>query len=361
MRILIDIGHPAHVHYFRNLYAELSKKHDVIVTCKSEKIVEDLLTYYCIKYIPVGHKANNIIGKIYKQIYFNKCIYEIIKKNNIDIAMGCSASVVQASIFSQAKSILFDDDDQAVQPLTKFFVSPLADCIISPDTLKYENLKNAIYYPGYQELAYLHPIYSSADPFILAKYGLDENDRYFILRFNAFKAHHDIGMGGMNIIQKRQLVSLLSEYGKVFITTEDNIDKEFEKYYCPVNPYEMHSFMSFATLFISDSQTMTSEAAVLGVPSLRCNSFVDKISYLEEEEKKYGLTFGFLPHQFDWMLIRIKELLSIPDLKQQWQKKREGMLKDKIDVTSFWVWFIENYPDSEKEIRRGDFNFDRFR
>ena len=43
-------------------------------------------------------------------------------------------------------------------------------------------------------------------------------------------------------------------------------------------------------MFIGDSQTMTSEAAVLGVPSLRCNSFAGRISYINEQEFKYGLT-----------------------------------------------------------------------
>ena len=48
-------------------------------------------------------------------------------------------------------------------------------------------------------------------------------------------------------------------------------------------------------MFIGDSQTMTSEAAVLGTPAIRCNSFVNRISYLEEEENTYELTFGFKP------------------------------------------------------------------
>ena len=29
-----------------------------------------------------------------------------------------------------------------------------------------------------------------------------------------------------------------------------------------------------------------------------------------------------------------------------WRKKRDRMLADKIDVTAFLVWFVENYPKS---------------
>jgi len=40
-------------------------------------------------------------------------------------------------------------------------------------------------------------------------------------------------------------------------------------------------------------------------------------------ELKYVLTFGYHPSQFDWMLYRIKEFLELPNLKEEWQKKRE--------------------------------------
>ena len=33
-------------------------------------------------------------------------------------------------------------------------------------------------------------------------------------------------------------------------------------------------------------------------------------------------------------------------LKREWTRKRGKLLKDKIDVTAFMVWFIENYPQS---------------
>ena len=42
------------------------------------------------------------------------------------------------------------------------------------------------------------------------------------------------------------------------------------------------------------------------------------------------------------------ELLQQPNLKKEWKDKRERMLADKIDVTAFLVWFVENYPGSTK-------------
>jgi hypothetical protein len=64
------------------------------------------------------------------------------------------------------------------------------------------------------------------------------------------------------------------------------------------------------------------------------------------------LTFAFLPEQFNRMILKLNELLLYPNLKEEWQQKRLKMLGDKIDVTSFWTWFIDNYPDTISQIKQ---------
>jgi len=373
MNILITIAHPAHFHNIKNLYYRLKDNHNLTVVCKSIPIVRNLLNKYQIPYIEIGEKGKNIREKIIKQFSFNRKVKNIIKEREIDIAIGSSLSVF-ALRRTKTKSILLDEDDQAVQPFTAKFVSPYVDHILSPDALSYENLQNAIYYPGYQELAYLHPnnfrpdpsILTkpnnfTPDPSILTKYGLNEENKYFILRFNAFKAHHDIHEYGLSKEQKHILIDTLSKYGKVFITTETELEPQFAEFRMPIAPEEIHTFLYYAQMLISDSQTMTIESAVLGVPSFRCNTFANRLAVLEELELKYGLTLGYHPSQFDWMLYKIKELLELINLKEQWQKKRERLLQDKIDVTEFLVWFVENYPESVKEVKAKDFDFGRFK
>src|SRR5690606_13332766 len=106
-----------------------------------------------------------------------------------------------------------------------------------------------------------------------------------------------------------------------------------------------------ASLYIGDSQTMAAEAAVLGTPSIRFNDFVGKLGYLEELEHKYGLTYGIKTSEPEKLLAKIDELLSFPHIKDEWAKRRDKMLSEKIDVTAFMVWFIENYPASVKVMR----------
>jgi predicted glycosyltransferase len=361
MNILIDIGHPAHVHYFRNLIYELGKTNDIIVTTKNIGMVIKLLQYYNIEYICLGDKGTSVFSKATKQVLFTSQIARLIKKHNIQIAMGVSVSVAQAAKVVGIFSLYFDDDDLKASPFTAITGTPLASTVLSPDVLKFEQTKNAVYYPGYHELAYLHPRVFQPNPAVLSKYGVENTDKYFILRFNAFKAHHDLREGGMNLFQKLKLVELLTNYGKVYITSEAQLDKEFEQYKLPINPEDMHHFLYYAQMLVSDSQTMSSEAAVLGTPSFRCNTFVGRISYLEEEEKRYGLTFGYLPYQFEWMVEKIKEVLHVPVVKKDWQERRLRMLDDKIDVTAFWTWFTLNYPGSLNVWREQRIDFNEFK
>jgi uncharacterized protein len=55
------------------------------------------------------------------------------------------------------------------------------------------------------------------------------------------------------------------------------------------------------------------------------------------------------------------ELVDIPDLKEQWARKREKLLDEKIDVTAFMVWFVENYPKSFKIMKKNPTFQDRFK
>jgi len=347
MNILIEIGHPAHVHKLNATINILKKnQHKIVVVTKDIASIKFLLSKLKIPYIVIGVKKDSLIGKGIMQLWYNLRCLIILNHEKIDLIIG-SLSAAYMTRITKVPSVLFDDDDDEVEPLMVKYVHPYITTILSPSSLTGKRgRKDTVYYSGYHELAYLHPNRFTPDSSILSELGLKDGDPYFILRFNAFKAHHDIGIHGISIENKRILINILEKKGKVFITTERNIEEEFKKYQLNLSPEKIHSLIYFATMLIGDSQTMTSEAAVLGTPSIRSNSFIGRISYLEEEEHTYGLTYGFLPDNFEAMKQKIEYLLSIPNLKEIWQKKRQVMLNEKIDVTAFFVWFIENYPAS---------------
>jgi hypothetical protein len=96
---------------------------------------------------------------------------------------------------------------------------------------------------------------------------------------------------------------------------------------------------------------MTTEAAILGTPVIRCNSFVgpNDMGNFIELERKYDLIYSF--RNTEQAIQKAIELIQRTDLKEQWAKKREKLLADKIDVTRFMVDFIEDYPASFQKYK----------
>ena len=318
MNVLIDIGHPGHVHLFKNLIIELKAKgKPPIIIVRQIPAAIELLSLYNIPFIEIGSKSDSMRGKPDNQIKYDLRLRRIVKEHKIDLAIGTSITIAHVSKISKAHSIVFDDDDDKVQPLMTKFGHPFADFILSPDALKNKRKKKeTIYYTGYHELAYLHPNRFSPDTAVINEAGLKEGEKYFVLRFNAFKAHHDIGIKGISTANKQKLVKLLLNYGKVFITSERELESEFEEYRITIPPHKIHSFIYYSTMFLGDSQTMTSEAAILGVPALKCNSFAGELSVPNEIENKYGLCYAYKPENFDNMLMKAEELLKHNDLKK---------------------------------------------
>ena len=105
-------------------------------------------------------------------------------------------------------------------------------------------------------------------------------------------------------------------------------------------------------MLVSDSQSMSVEAAVLGTPSIRYSGFAGRISVLEELEKKYQLTKGIPIGEVDYLFNTLNKYLSITDLKKEFQARKEKMLNEKIDVSSFLLWLIENCPKSIETIKQ---------
>lgn len=369
MKILIDINHPAHVHLLRNAYKELvAHGHEVHVLVKDIPSAKKLMDLYGIPYQQLGEKNDKLFIKGLEQIIYDMKIWWFAVRHGIDIGIGSSINLAHVSKLCRMRSIILDDDDDEVEPLFAKYAHPFASVVLSPQGTP-RVVKKLVYYPAYHELAYLHPNRFTPDPSVLddagVRYEIMANgdvrvlEPYFVMRFNAFKAHHDVGVVGLTIENKRKLVEKLSKIGKVFITTERNIDEEFKPYQLKVSPEKAHSLMYYATMLIGDSQTMTSEAAVLGTPAIRCNTFVGRIHYLEEEEHTYELTYGFRPDESEAMFAKVDSLLAMgaEAMKAEWAKRRMHMLADKIDYTSFLVWFIEHYPDSVALARQGKDSF----
>jgi predicted glycosyltransferase len=349
MKVVVDINHPAHVHYFKNFIWEMERKgHEILITASEKEISFTLLRNYGFDFINLGTYGISVSKKFIKILPMDWKMYKAVKTFKPDIFLGFgSIRAAHVSKLMRKPCIAFDDSEPAFAEHLLYV--PFTNAILTPNCFNKNFGKKHIRYNGYTELAYLHPNYFTPDPTVLDELGLIKEDNFTLLRFVSWKAGHDIGHYGLQ--NKTRIVHELEKYGKVFISSEGQSDKNLEKYEIKIAPEKMHALLYYAKLMFCDSQTMTTEAGILGTPAVRCNSFVGKkdMGNFSELEKKYNLIFNYRDEET--ALAKTVELLQRPNLKEEWKKKREKLLKDKIDVTAFMVWFIENYPESFKEMK----------
>ena len=339
MRFIFDLGHPAHFHLFKNPISTLKELgHGVEIIARDKDCLLELLDREGWSYKSVFRCGKGLIALGCQNFAAFRTAVSTAWRKRADFIVGTSIVAGPAARLCGAKSVVFGEDDAKAVPIFAKLAYPVAHYVVTPDCLKFENYgKKHLTYPGYQELAYLHPNRYQANPEIKRDLGLNSDERYFLIRLVSLTAHHDIGEKGVNTIQAFELLERLAKYGRVFISAEKVVDEKLEKYLLPTRAEKIFDVMAFADMVIGDSQTMCAEAAVLGTPSLRCNTFVGRLSYLEELEHKYGLTKGFLPDDFDKLLQQIDKWLVEENIKDNWQQKRTRMLEEKCDLTDWMV------------------------
>jgi predicted glycosyltransferase len=335
MKLLIDIGHPAHVHLFRPFAKEMiARGHDVLFTCRQKEYEVELLKAADLKFVCLGKHYLNIAGKIWGLIRFDFQILLIALKFKPDIFFS-HGSFYAAQVAWLLRKPHISMEDTGNREQMRLYL-PFTQAVLIPDVLKCDVGNKGIYYKSYHEMAYLHP-----KRFIASKKKVIKYEPYFILRFVAWSASHDIGHTGLSFSDKKEIIELLEKKGKVFISSEKKLPAGFEKYRLSIKPEQLHDVLMGATMVVSEGATIVSESVLLGVPAIYVSS--NKWAYIREEEE-YGLCFCF--EDSNGVLDKIRELLLYPDLKEEFQKRCRPLLDSKIDVTAFMVWFIENWPDS---------------
>jgi len=358
MTIFIDIGHPAHVHYFKNLINELSQGiHHFVVTARDREIIKSLLNFYKISYINRGKGKDSLMGKLGYMCYADILLLKEAIKFDPDIFLSFSSPyAAQVSKIMRKPHIALNDTEHA-DKAHKIFTYPFSDAILTPHSYqndlgtKHFKIKSLI------EYFYLQSSYFTPDENIYKLLGIDQSKKYAIVRFISWKAFHDVNQGGLSLNQKKELINILENKYRVFITSEAELEPEFQKYQIKIPPERMHDALAFSSLFVGESGTMASESALLGVPVVYINS-LPLMCYLKEEQN-YGLLKHF--KNGNGVLDYISSLIAQESLKQRMIKKRNQMVKNFINPTNFLMWFIENWPKSKSIMQETPEYQDQFK
>lgn len=354
-RISFYLAHPAHFHLFKNVIHKLRENNQVSIVYNDKDVLAELIKssdFFDISHkVKTNKKVNFKFGLLIQFIMKNWGAFLLFRRLKPKIVVGTPILIALISRILPYDSIIVNEDDFDVVKKTADFGYPYADHILCPTVCRTTIFeKKCIKYSSYHELAYLHPNNFKPSKEIACQY-VDTSKPYFIIRFAKLIAHHDEGIKGLNLSITLKIIEQLKPYGNIFITSERSLEKEFEQYRISINPKDMHHVMAFAKIYIGDSQTMAAEAGVLGVPFVRFNDFVGRISYLDELENNYQLGCGIKTDETDKLYQKVRELLEMTNRKEIFHGRRKKMLSEKVDYAAFLTWFIEEYPKSVEIMR----------
>ena len=350
MKILIDIGHPAHVHLFKHFAWDMQKRgHEILFTCREKEFEVYLLKTYGFQFKSFGKKYSSLAGKMWGLIKFDVKEFLTGLKFKPDILLSHGSIYAAHAAFLLRKPHISLEDTFNFEQIRIYL--PFTSVVLTGDYDHPALGRKEIKYAGYHELAYLYPKYFQPDKSVLEILEVSENDKFVIMRFVAWSATHDYGHKGFSLKNKIKAIQEFQKYAKVFISSEWELPEELQEYKITIPPHKMHDALNFASLIFGEGATMAEECAMLGTPSIFIN---EKSSYYTTHlEKEYGLLFNYSESTADQEKAIEKgiEILSTPDIKTEWQSRRQKILADKIDVTAFLVWFVENYPESARIMR----------
>lgn len=348
MKILVDIGHPAHVHYFKNfIWIMQEKGHTVHIVARDKEVAFKLLDFYKLPYDNRGKGKKGLIGKL---LYILQGDWFILKKAlkikpDIFFSAGSMYAAHVAWLLRKPHIALDDTDHNAFQHM---MYVPFTKVILTPAVFQKDFGAKHIRFDGFLELGGLHPKRFKQEVQGLQK-TLNPSDTspFVILRFVSWQATHDIGLKGLSLDDKYALVKELSKYARVIISSEEKLPDDLMKYSFKVHPALMHTVLSEARLLVSESLTMAAEAAFVGTPVL-CISTAQAGTL--DEEVRLGLIE--LYRTSNGLIDRAVELLKDPLSKEKFKEKSKEIINNKTDVTGFLVWFVENFPTSFVDIKK---------
>ncbi len=275
MKILIDINHPAHVHYFRNFIRLMEAKgHQFCVINRDSKMINQLLDYYGIEHY-IRNKRADKKGTVASLVNLLKMVVCCIRKSfvfhpDLYVGFASSACAITSRIFNKP-CILMDDTEH--NAMNHKLYMPFCSAVLTPFYFKKDlgNKDKQISFNAYVEQLYLHSSQYNKGKGVLDELGLTPNG-YVLVRYIAYDAHHDLKAHPLSDETKKRIVKEIAKHYRVLVSLEKDVNDPFyNDYILKISPEKMHDLEANARFMVTEGATMASESFVHGVPFLYIN------------------------------------------------------------------------------------------
>lgn len=288
MKFCFFITHPAKFHFLKATYDELvSEGHEVHWVGISKDVLEALVVQsgYDFKNIyKRGRKSSIFPKKIYAAFTFGMTILKLIVlqlREKYDVIVTDDAGVIQGKIFGKPSIFILDNDLSTLSYAS--FLLDYATYIFAPASTDVGHLEaKKVPFQGVKALMHLHPNRFQPE----TEYLTSLPESYAFVRVSHLNAAHDTANAGITDDDLKVLVELLeNHFGAVLISAQRPVDESLQKYLVKPPVDKMSNVLYKASVVVTDSGTMASEAAILGVPNYLVNNLSFKIGVHHEMMK----------------------------------------------------------------------------
>ena len=339
MKFIFELNHPKHYYQFKYIMQELKNSgHNVLVLARDKDVLLDVLKEERVDYIVFGKHNKSLKAKILGTFALINNYIRIVRKYGGDVIVSkASFYGTFTAWLLRRKSVIFPDSE--VVKVTNKYVVPICTKVVTPQSFALDYGNKHLRVSGLFEDCYLSPTVYQADSSVIEQYGLQKP--YAVVRFVGWYANHDVGKNGFTIEEKISLIDTISKSMTVYVSSERELPESISQYKLPTPASRIHDVLSFADLYIGDSQTMATEAALLGTPAIRSNSFVgpNDMSNFKMLETKYGLLHNIA--EYDKVLALAKDM-SNNSCKKDWMEKRALYYKNVGNVNDQIVNILAN-------------------
>lgn len=347
MKILVDIGHPAHVHFFKHPMRMWREKGcEVVVTSRTKEMTVDLLEAQGIRHMVLSTQNKGSPLAMGRELLSRDArLLWVVREEKPDVLVGVGGIfIAHAGTLTGTPSIVFYDTEAA--RMSNLLTYPFCSLVVVPDCYDGWLPPWHVRYNGYQELSYLHPDCFAPDRDLAVRNGLDPKGRNFMIRTVSWQASHDYGDTGWPADLLISVTEHLSRRGEVLISSEGVLPSCLERHRYRGRADQIHHVMAFLDLFIGESATMASECAVLGVPAIYASR--TGRGYLDEQEKRFGLVRNSNTRIWEHLRDAMDRILEVD--ASVWQRKRTNLLREKRNTAVFVADLVTGFHSLPRSV-----------
>lgn len=325
MKILIDVLHPKHVHFFRPLITRWSEQGATVsILTRDKDITHQLLDLYEIPYTCLSkqQKGSRLVVELVERWWQ---MGKRLREFRPDIALSVAGvSTALPSRCLGIPNILFTDTEVATVSNRLSF--PFADRILTPEWYRGDMGRRHFRYRGFHEWSYLHPSEFIPDPELVRAEGINPDEPYALMRLVRWDAAHDQGETGLSAAGAITLVQQLASRMRVYLSSEAPAPPALRPYLSRFRIDRIHHIIAHARMFIGESPSMGTEAALLGVPSVIISSWAGRCGNMQVLEREFELMQVY--QRSNDFIAAALYLADHPPLPEENEAKRAVLVRD---------------------------------